>query len=405
MKRSLLLLLLIPTLRAEDWPEFRGPTGQGLVRQGAVPVEWSPKSAAWKQEIAGNGWSSPVIVGGKIYLTTAVPAAAQGYSLRALCLDVKEGKTLWDVEVFKEGRDAPRPHTKNSHASPTPIVAGDRLYVHFGHQGTACLDLKGKVLWQNVQRYSPVHGNGGTPVLVDGLLVFGCDGASNPYVIALEADTGKEKWKTPRRGDPDRKFSFCTPLVIEVDGRKQVILPGSDQVTAFEPTTGKEVWTVSYDGYSVIPRPVYGHGLVFVCTGYNQPSLLAIRPTGKGDVTKTHVAWSTRKAAPHTPSPLLVGDQLYMVSDNGTASCLDAKTGEVHWSQRLGGNYSASPMHAGGKVYFQSEDGVTTVLKAGTKFEEAGKNRMGERTLASFAVVDGSLFLRTERHLYRFDAR
>jgi outer membrane protein assembly factor BamB len=398
------------TVRAEDWPGFRGPTGQGIVREGSMPVEWSSKTATWKQPMSGNGWSSPVIVGGKIYLTSAVPGQ-EGFSLRALCLETKTGKTLWDTEVFKEAAGAPKPHSKNSHASPTPIVEGDRLFVHFGHLGTACLDLSGKVLWKNVQRYSPVHGNGGTPVLVDGLVIFSCDGASSPYVVALDAATGKEVWKKPRQGNADRKFSFSTPLVIEVKGAKdvtkahQVISPGSNQVTAFDPKTGNPIWTVTYDGYSVIPRPVYGHGMVFLSTGYNSPSLLAIKPDGTGDVTKTHVAWTARKGAPHTPSPLLVGDELYMVSDGGVASCLDAKTGKVHWSERIGGGYSASPIYASGKVYFQSEDGVTTVVKAGTKFEEVAKNKLNERTLASFAVADGALYLRTDKNLYRFDAK
>jgi outer membrane protein assembly factor BamB len=404
MRSAFVLLLFAMTTHAEDWPGFRGPTGQGIVREGSMPVEWSSKTATWKQALPGNGWSSPIIVRGKIYLTAAV-ADQKDFSLRTLCLDVKDGKTLWNVEVFKEAAGAPRPHSKNSHASPTPLVEGDRLYVHFGHQGTACLDLSGKVLWKTVQRYSPVHGNGGTPVLVDGLLIFSCDGAANPYVVALDAATGKEIWKTPRQGNAPRKFSFSTPLVIDVKGQKQVISAGSNQVTAFEPKTGKEIWTVTYDGYSVIPRPVFGHGLVILSTGYDAPSLLAIKPDGKGDVTKTHVAWTARKGAPHTPSPLLVGDEVYMVSDNGTASCLDAKTGKVHWSERVGGSYSASPIFADGKVYFQSEDGVTTVVKASTKFEEVAKNKMNERTLASFAVADGALYLRTEQNLYRFDAK
>lgn len=403
IRATILLFLVTACAHAEDWPQFRGPTGQGLVREGKAPVEWTADSAAWKVKL-GQGWSSPVVVAGKIYLTAAMPQQ-QGISLRTLCLDAKDGKTVWDTEVFAQDAQAPRPHTKNSHASPTPIVEKDRLYVHFGHQGTACLDLKGKVLWKNKQTYSPVHGNGGSPVLTDGLLIFSCDGASNPYVIALDAATGKEKWKTPRQGDADRKFSFGTPLVIEVKGQMQVISTGSNQVTAFDPKTGKEIWTVVYDGYSLIPRPVFAHGLVFVCTGYNQPSLLAIKPDGTGNVSETHVAWKTKKGAPHTPSVLVVGDELYMVSDGGVASCLDAKTGEVHWSERLGGAFSASPIHVGGKVYFQSEEGVTTVVKAGKQFDQVAKNDLKERTLASFAVADGALYLRTEKHLYRFDAK
>src|SRR6185437_5702085 len=236
---------------------------------------------------------------------------------------------------------SPRIHGKNSHASPTPLVRGERLFVHFGHQGTACLDLEGKVLWKNTSlHYAPVHGNGGSPILVDDSLVFSCDGGDKRFIVALNVVNGEVRWKTDRTIEASRKFSFSTPLLIVVDGKKQIISPGSNVVCAFDPATGHEIWRVRYDGYSVIPRPVYGQGLLFICTGYNTPSLLAIRPDGKGDVTDTHVVWKTRKAVPHTPSPLLVGEELYFVSDSGQASCLDARTGQVHWQERLGGNYS-----------------------------------------------------------------
>ncbi len=301
----------------------------------------------------------------------------------------------------------PRPHAKNSHASPTPLVYDGRVYVHFGHSGTACLDTEGKILWKNDSlRYSPVHGNGGSPILVDDRLIFSCDGSSNPFIVALNKDTGKLVWKTPRSVTASKKFSFHTPLLITVAGKKQVISTGSEAVCAYDPASGKEIWKVRHSGYSVIPRPVYGHGLVYICTGYNTPSLLAIKPDGKGDVTATHVAWTVKRNVPHTASLLLQGDELYMVSDSGTVSCLDAKTGEVVWSERFAGsNYSASPLLIDGKIYLQSEAGVGTVLKAGRKFEQLARNPLKERSLASFAVVDGALFIRTEEHLYRFEAQ
>jgi outer membrane protein assembly factor BamB len=406
MLRSMLLLLLAGTsLRAEDWPEFRGPTGQGIARADHLPTEWSAtKNVAWKQEIPGLGWSSPVIVAGKVYLTTAVPAAgSKDLSLRALCLDAKDGKILRNEEVFRAlGGKTPAIHSKNSHASPTPIVAGDRLYVHFGHEGTACLDLTGKVLWRYRDPYPPVHGAGGSPVLVDGMLVFSTDGLRERLVVALKADTGKPAWKTPRPGKPIKNFSFSTPLVIAVNGKKQIISPSSDVVCAYDPASGKEIWHARYEGYSVIPRPVYGHGLVFVVTGFDAPGLIAVRPDGKGDVTETHIKWSITNGAPHTPSLLLVGDELYMVSDRGIASCLDARTGAVHWSKRMPGKgYSASPIAAGGKVYFLSEGGIGTVIKASKTFEQVARNELGERTLASYGVSDGALFIRSARHLYR----
>jgi outer membrane protein assembly factor BamB len=398
------LLLSRAPARSDDWPEFRGPTGQGLAKADRLPTEWSTTSHSWKQEIPGKGWSSPVIAGGKIYLTSAVAiAGSEDLSLCALCLDAKDGKSIWRKEVFRQdARKAPPIHGKNSHASPTPIVSGERLYVHFGHQGTACLDLGGKVLWTYRDPYPPVHGNGGSPALVDDLLVFSADGARDRLVLALQTSNGKVKWKTRRSGRPIKNFSFSTPLVITVNNKKQIISPGSDMVGAYDPRTGKEIWRVRSTGYSVIPRPVYGHGLVFVSTGFESPVLLAIRPTGKGDVTATHVKWSLKRGAPRTPSPLLVGEELYLVSDDGFASCVTAKTGKVHWTKRLPGNgYSASPVAGGGNIYFESENGIGTVVKAGTVFEEVARNELGERTLASYAVSDGALFIRTIRHLYR----
>jgi outer membrane protein assembly factor BamB len=350
-----------------------------------------------------------VVVQGQVYLTTAVPQEKDGdHSLRLLCLNAESGAVIWDKEVFKQdGKTAAKVHGKNSHASPTPIVHGNRIYVHFGHQGTACLDLSGRILWQNRDiKYAPVHGNGGSPVLVDDLLIFSCDGGKDPFVIALNAETGKIRWETARTYDYEKRFSFCTPLVIEVNGAKQVVLPGSGGVVAYEPKTGKEIWKVRYSGYSVVPRPVYGDGMVFLSTGYDQAVMLAIRVDGQGDVTDKNIVWQMDKNAPHNPSPLLVGDELYMVSDRGLATCLDAKTGKVHWGdKRLGGAYSASPIHDNGKIYFLSEQGLTTVIKAGKEFEEIARNDLKDRALASPAAVDGALYIRTEKSLFRIQGK
>ena len=399
---SLFVFFLASLASANDWPEFRGPTGQGHVPSGPVPTTWSEsENVVWKQAIPGNGWSSPVIVQGKIYLTTAVPQQGE-HSLRALCLDAKTSKLLWNKEVILEGKGTPRIHSKNSHASPTPICDGEKLYVHFGHQGTACLDLEGKVLWRNRElRYSPVHGNGGSPVLVEDKLVFCVDGGDQRFVAALDRKTGKLVWKHTRPGKPKKSFSFGTPLLIEVAGQKQIICPGSDVVEALEPTAGKVIWHVRYDGYSVVPRPVYGHGLIFLSTGYDRPELLAICPDGKGDVTDTHIAWRTNKGISNTPSFLLVGRELYLVSDSGVASCWDAIDGKEHWRKRLGGNFSASPVYADGKLYFLNEEGETCILAPGTEYKLLHRNKIPGRTLASFAVVDGAIFLRTEGYLYR----
>ena len=409
----LLFLVLVPISRqshAEDWTEFRGPTGQGHASAVGLPLHWSEtENVAWSVPVPGLGWSSPVVVDDRIYLTTAVPRGGgepTKQSLRALCLDAGTGHEMWNVEVFaQDGTRTPRIHNKNSHASATPLIDGKRLFVHFGTEGTACLSLSGESIWTTRElKYSPVHGNGGSPVLADDVLIVNCDGSDLQFVAALEKQTGEIRWKKSRIVLQPNKFAFGTPLLIDVDGQPQLISPGTDVVTAYDPHDGREIWSVNYDGYSIIPRPVFGHGLVFICTGYDRPSILAIRPDGTGNVTITHVAWQVHHGAPHTPSLLLVGDELYSVSDRGgVALCLDARTGKQHWQERLGGSYSASPLYADGRIYFQSEKGVTTVIEASTEFHELAKNVLPGRTLASFAVADRALLIRTDERLYRVE--
>lgn len=389
---------------AGDWPEFRGPTAMGQSSARNLPITWSPtNNVVWKQPIAGSGWSSPVLRSGRLYLTTAIKKASGGLTLQALALDAGTGKPLWESTVFDTADAGASIHSKNGQASPTPIVTTDRVYVHFGHHGSAALDLTGKVIWrQDSVRYTPVHGNGGSPVLVDGLLIFGVDGESEPRLVALDAKDGKVRWETPRETPAKRKFSFCTPLVIESDGKPLVVSPASGAALAYDPTTGREVWRVLYgEGYSVVPRPVLARGLLFVSSGYDRPILHAIRPGGKGDVTASHVAWTLAKGAPNTPSMVVVDDLLYCVSDAGIASAIEADTGKVVWSERLGGDFSSSIVHADGRLYFQNEAGMGFVVKPGRQFELLAKNDLAERTLASYAVDEGALFIRTAGHLYR----
>jgi outer membrane protein assembly factor BamB len=408
----LLLVCVIGTIgetaslyAADDWPQFRGPTGQGISTATRVPLEWSStKNVKWKTEIPGRGWSSPALSKGMIYLTTAVSRESEPVSLRALAVDASNGEILWNVEVFSWSTPTKGAlHSKNSLASPTPIVQGERVYVHFGHMGTAALNLEGKILWtQRELSYEPVHGNGGSPILFGNLLIFSCDGGRDPFVAALDSETGKLLWKTPRNTPAQRTFSFSTPLKIEVNGVQQVISPGSGLVAAYDPTGGSEIWRVRYgEGYSVVPRPVYAQGLVFVSSGYDAPELLAIRTDGaKGDVTESHLAWSSKRGAPNTPSVLVVDGLVYFVSDAGIATCADAKTGKVHWTERLGGNFSASPVFAEGRIYFQNEDGVGVVVKHGQIFELLARNDLEEQTLASYAVIDTRLFIRSKSHLW-----
>ena len=226
-----------------------------------------------------------------------------GYDLALLILDANSGKLKKNVTLFTEGPDAPNIHNKNSHASPTPIVHGSRLYLHFGHQGTACTKLDGEVIWKNDSlSYPPVHGNGGSPAIVGDHLIYSRDGADISTITALDANTGEIAWQTERNIAAQKRFSFCTPLLIEANDGHQLILPGSNVVQSVDPTNGEEIWRVTYDGFSVIPRPVYESGLVFVCTGFMRASVLAIDPTGSGDVTQTHVKWQSKANIPKTPS-------------------------------------------------------------------------------------------------------
>ncbi|WP_009964084.1 PQQ-binding-like beta-propeller repeat protein [Verrucomicrobium spinosum] len=391
-----------------SWPEFRGPTRQGTSDAVGLPVKWSTtENIAWKADLPGRAWSSPVVGDGVVYLTNAVGAKDSTdphdtFSLRVMALNATDGKTIWDREVFV----IKDPHTfgihgKNSYASPTPVLEGDRIYAHFGHFGTACLNTKGDVQWKNQQvTYSPVHGGGACPVLVDDLLIFPADAASNPFVVALDKRTGKMKWKTDRTAGAKKTFSFSTPLVIEVKGEKQLVSPGSNVVSALNPKDGSEIWKVSYEGYSVVPRPIYAQGLVFLSTGYDRPTGLAIRPDGKGDVTGTHVVWRMEKGAPLTPSMLAVGEDLFSVADNGIVSCFEAKTGKLFWQERVARATSASPLYADGKIYIQDELGNGYVIKASRQLELLSTNALGQKSLASYAVNGRQLLIRTQNTLF-----
>jgi outer membrane protein assembly factor BamB len=394
MTKTLLLLSLL--FFSQDWPEFRGPTGQGHSDERGLPLVWSEtKNVRWKVAIPGRGWSSPSIQGDRIWLTTATD---EGKSLRAISLDRNTGAIMQNVEVFRL-KSLGNLNSKNSQASPTPVLEGDRVYLHFGAYGTACITQSGEIVWKTRLDYdNGQHGPGGSPVIYDNLLILSCDGQDVQYVVALDKLTGKVRWKKLREGYQ----AYTTPLVVRLPAGDQVISPGAFRAVSYEPRTGKELWQVRYgDGFSNVPRPVYGNGLVFICTGFQQPSLLAVRLDGRGDVTKSHIAWTLKRGVSLTPSPLLVGDELYMVSDNGVASCIDAKTGAPHWQVRLGGNHSASPIYADERIYFLSEEGESVVITPGKEFKALAKNQLDGPTLASMAVSNGSIFVRSQTHLYR----
>jgi outer membrane protein assembly factor BamB len=406
VRRFIVVLLLCAPVAARDWPQFRGPNGNGVSDATNVPVEWDTSgNVAWKTPIPGEGWSSPVLSDGRLYLTTAVAGEGEdAVSLRAICVDAADGQIVWNVEALSaDPKTAAQVHTKNRRASSTPVVDNGRLFVHFGHMGTAALDLNGKVLWQQQKvKYSPVHGNGGSPALVDGLLVFSCDGAADPFVVALDQTNGAERWRTPRNSSASKTFSFSTPIVIQVDGAQQVISAGSGFIGAYDALDGREIWRVGYgEGYSVVPRPVFANGLLYVATGFNRARLLAIDPIAANSGANDAVVWSYERGVSLTPSLLVVGNEVYFVADNGIASCLDARTGKVHWTLRLEGGFSASPVFADGRVYFVNEEGVTYVVRADTTYELLATNDLAEESLASPAVTDGAIFVRTAEHLWR----
>lgn len=396
MLRYTLLFLLLIVGFTEDWPEFRGPTGQGHSTERGLPVSWSEsKNIRWKTVIPGRGWSSPAIEGNRIWLTTA---SEDGKSLRAISVDRDTGAITLNVEVLRL-RSPGEINAKNTHASPTPVIDGDRIYLHFGAHGTVCINRTGDIVWKAKLDYShSQHGPGGSPVIYENLLILSCDGQDVQFVAALDKLTGKTKWKRFREGHQ----AYSTPLVVRLPGGDQVISPGAFRAVAYEPLTGKEIWHVTYgDGFSNVPRPVYGHGLVYICTGFQQPSLMAVRPDGRGDATRSHTAWTLKRGVPLTPSPLLVGEELYLITDNGIASCIDARTGAEHWRARIGGNHSASPIFADGRIYFLSEEGVATVIEPGKQHKVLSVNVLEGPTLASMAVSAGSIFVRSQTHLYR----
>lgn len=396
----LMLLLLTAGVEAQEWPQFRGPGGQGHAAEGgAWPLEWSEtRGVAWKVPVAGRGWSSPIVAGGRVWITTAVDAG-RDTSLRLLAYDAGTGRETMNVEVFRM-RTAELLNKKNSHASPTPVASGDGIYVHFGSEGTAAVTMAGEILWKARHRCQTQHGGGGSPAIYDNLLIFSCDGADAAYVVALETQTGRERWKTWRRQPWSQ--AYTTPLVIHASGRDQLVSAGAHYAASYDPRTGKEIWRVTYgDGFSNVPRPVFAHGLVLVATGFQQAAILAVRPDGTGDVTRTHVAWTVTRGAPHTPSPLVAGDHIYLIADGGIASCVDARTGATVWQERLVGSFSASPVLAGGRIYVQSEEGVTTVIAPGPAFARLATNALDGATLASMAAVGDAFIVRTATHLYR----
>jgi hypothetical protein len=326
-------------------------------------------------------------------------------TLLAIELDLESGKILRRLYLFE--RDDPAPiHAANSYASPTPTTDGQRLYCHFGSLGTVAVSIdSGKILWARQYVVDDITGPGGSPVLCDDHLILVHDGADKQFVVALDKRTGREVWRQDRPpvDSPESKHrrGFSTPLLIEHQGRQQLIAPTAQWVVAYDPSSGDELWKVNFaTGHAVIPRPVYSNGRVYVCSSYKNPELFAIRVDGSGDVTDTHVLWKYSKQVPQISSPLVCASGLYFVSNMGVVTCLDAETGTRLWHQRIAGNYSASPILAEEKLYFLSEEGITTVLRPGREFQLLAQNQLFGQTMASIAVAGQSLLIRTDPYLY-----
>lgn len=394
----------------DDWGQFRGPTGEGHTSATQLPLTWNEnRQIVWKTAIHDRGWSSPVNCGDQIWMTAATE---DGHKLFAIGVDRETGKIVHDVHVFDV--EQPQPiAAENSYATPTPAVEPGRVYVHYGTYGTACLDsATGSIVWTRRDLNCDHESGAGpcsSPFLLRNLLIVHVDGRDVQYVIALDTASGKTVWKTDRSFDyatvpVHKRKAFAMPLLVPRGAGRQLVSPAGQAVYAYDPATGQELWKVRHNGFSCVPRPVYGHGLVFVVTDQDNPELWAVRPDGTGDVTDSHVAWKESRGIPSRASPLLVDELLYVVSHPGVLSCLDAKTGEVAWKNRLEGQYSASPIHADNRIYLFNESAVCTVIRPGRNFEELAVNRLHEQPLmASPAVAGNSFLIRTEQHLYRVE--
>lgn len=414
---NLLCLGFCSLASASNWPEFRGPNQNGhALATAKPPVTWSEtNNVKWKTPIHGKAWSSPVVWGKQIWFTTATPDAKQ---LSVVCVDADSGKILRDEKRFEVERPQFH-HAANSPASPTPVIEDGRIYITFGSPGTACLDTAtGKVLWERRDiECNHYRGAGSSPIIYRDLLIMNFDGSDAQFIIALDKKTGKTVWRKERsidfkdleaNGQPkaegDFRKCFTTPHVAMIDGKPLLISQGANACYGYEPLTGEEFWRMEErSSHSGGTRPVVGHGLIYFPSGWSQGQLLAVKPGGKGDVTATHLAWKVTKAAAKKPSLLLVDDVLYMNNDGGIVTAIDAKTGAEIWAERIGGNYSASPIFANGHAYFFSEEGKATVIKPGRTFNKVAENKLASGFMASPAVTDNALILRTKTDLYRVE--
>ena len=403
---------------AEEWPRFRGPTGQGISEDRHPPTRWGGKqNLAWATDIPAAGWSSPIAWGDRIFMTGTTDG---GSSCHVICVAHADGKILWDVEVFKQ--QPAHKEGRNSDATSTPVTDGKNVYAFFSSGKAAALDFAGKPVWKHDDfHFYSQQGLGVSPILYQDLLIMPWDHSSEhpplepgwikpwdqSYVLALDKETGRIRYKAMRGMT---RANHSTPLVIDVAGTPQLISPAGDFVQAFDPATGRKLWEVHSRGETPVPSVVYGDGLIFANSGFEDPTIRAIRPAGPGetgDLPLSHVVWECKKAVPMIPSFLFHDHMLYTVKENGVGMCLEADTGKILWQQRIGqgaATFGASPLLAGGRIYYLAEQGETTMLEPGREFKVIGRNPPpgdgGETFNASVAVSNGAFLIRSDKRLY-----
>ncbi|MGC1273328.1 MAG: PQQ-binding-like beta-propeller repeat protein [Planctomycetaceae bacterium] len=407
---TLLVLVLTGAVVAGDrWPEFRGPNGIGVAAEADLPAEFGDeKNVTWKTAIPGWGHSSPVVWENQVWMTTATE---DGLKMSAVAVDATNGKILHKVLLFENESVGEGHHEMNSFASGSPVIEEGRVYCHFGHYGTACVDTAtGKILWQrrdiDVDEW---RGPASSPIVFENLLIIHFDGIDRQFVMALDKTNGKTIWRTKRDIDygtdvGDLMKGYGTPGVFEIGGRRQLVSPTAVETITYDPRNGEEIWRVRHGGMNAAARPLYAHGLVYIAAGEDDTSLVAVKP-GAGDLTADGIAWKSGRMVSAKPSPLVIDDLLFMVSDAGIATCRDAKTGKIHWTERLGGDFWASPVSDGDKVFAFSKEGKVPVFAASKKFELLADNQFDEGFHSTPAIADDAMFLRSRHHLYRIEDR
>jgi outer membrane protein assembly factor BamB len=406
-----------------DWPEFRGPTGDGHAsapdKALGLPLEWrETRNVRWKTPIPHRGWSAPVVRDGQVWVTTATEG---GHDLYAIGLDAETGEIRFNERVFHVEQPEPLGNgaSMNCYATPSALLEPGRVYVHFGSAGTACLETStGQVLWKRsdlpCRHY---RGPSSSIVSFEDLLILTLDGADLQYHVALDKRTGRTVWKTDRSvawndenvpgqmaRDGDLRKAHSTPLIVRAAGKPQLLSAGAKAAYGYDPRTGRELWRVQYPDWSVAPRPVFADGLAFFVTGLSKKEMWAVQTDGVGDVTETGVVWKLKTHVGRYSSPLLVEGLIYMAAEESFISCFEAATGNVIWTERVGGKYAASPVYADGRLYFFNQEGKTTVLRPGRTFEILATNTLDDGFMASPAVSGRAFYLRTRSHLYRIEA-